>query len=146
MRNEIKFRYWLESAEQEDQSIQSMIDGNDFVLFFTKDNQIFAASEDGRLTFARMKHPDEEDADWMKEASFGAVNLNQALEGRRSENIFNMVDLKKIKIIDRNKAIQMLNKVAKSIPAGKRSIKQNLTLGGEEDPQVPSNMGKIGEK
>ena len=116
--------------------IKAMLGANDFVLFFKKDKLIFAAPEESRLVFARMKTPDADDKGWVKDASFSGLNLNKALEGEKSENLFSYDDLKKIEIIDQEEAYTQLAKVAKD------TDKIKTILSGEEEPhpEAPENQ------
>jgi hypothetical protein len=117
--------------------IKTMIDTNDFVLFFKdKSGLIYAAPEESRLVFARMKTPDPDDKNWVKDASFSGLNLNKALEGEKSENLFSYDDLKKIEVIDQEEAYTQLAKVAKD------ADKIKTVLSGEEEPhpEAPENQ------
>lgn len=91
-----------------------LMEDNDLILFFKKDKVIYGASENSRLTFARMKNPEKEDKDWVKEATFSAYNLE---EDKPSETVFGKKDLNKIKVIDQEKAEKELDKKGKKIPA-----------------------------
>lgn len=130
---------WLE-AEQKDAKIgkvQAMLDANNFLLFFKKDNSLYAAPEESRVTFARMKHPDPEDKAHQKEASFLAVDLDKALEGEKAERIFNFKDIKDIQVIERDKIEKMLAK-RMSDPT---KVKDNL-LDDEEKDTTNTEPGK----
>lgn len=128
---------WDEAVEkQEIRDIKSMVEGNDFVLFFTKEGRIFGAPEESRLTFARMKVPDEEEDDpnWLKEATFMAINLSRALEGERAEAVFGWNDMNKIKIIDVEEAIKKLVDESNKIKdKNKTKVKQDLLRDEEPD-------------
>ena len=103
---------WDESEEK--LKIKVLLEENGLVFFFKKDKQIYGATENNRLTFARMKNPDKEDKEWAKEASFTAINLeNKEL----SKNIFNKKDLEQIEIIDQEKAEKTLQKKGKKMPS-----------------------------
>lgn len=91
--------------------IKTMLDVNNFVLFFKMDNSLFAAPEESRLTFARIKNPDEDSPkDWADESTFIAVDLDKAIEGEKSERIFYGKDINKIKVLDRDEIEKMLTK------------------------------------
>ena len=82
---------WDEALEKEknENEIETMLNSNHFVFFFKKGDKIFAGPEESRLTFANMKHPDDDtDEAWVKEASFSGIDLGKALEGERSESLF----------------------------------------------------------
>jgi hypothetical protein len=103
-----------EFQEQEtDNQVEMLMAGQPFVMFFQKGKDIYGATEEGRLTFAKMKG-DEEDEEWKKEANFLGINLNKALEGIKVHNMFSVGDLEKIKVLDRDVAKQkLLDKAAK---------------------------------
>lgn len=104
---------YLIIQESEDQ-IAAMIDTADFVFFFTKDANIFGAGEESRMVFAQMKKPNDDlPKNWDEDASFSAENLEKMAKGEPSTHIFSNNDLDKIKIIDREEAIQKLTKVVK---------------------------------
>lgn len=140
---------WDEAADQmaKDQ-IKSILDGGDFVLFFKKGNELFAAPENSRVVFATMKHPDEETPkNWAKEANFSAMDLNKALEGMIVKRMFGYKDLKQIKVIDSEDMQKLLAKKANKMNAKINLVKVIRDLPDDEDePGEPSNMDKIGEK
>ena len=91
--------------------VNDLLDGRNYIFFFEKDKNIFGAPEESRVVFAKMKTPDEELPDnWAKEANFGAHNLSKALHGENTQNIFNVEDLDKIKVLDHEEARKMLLK------------------------------------
>jgi hypothetical protein len=90
------------------------MEDHDLVFFFKKDKVIYGASENSRLTFARMKNPEPEDKKWSKEANFSAYNLE---EEKPNEIVFGSKDLKSIQIIDQEKAEKELDKKGKKMPA-----------------------------
>lgn len=91
-----------------------LIEDNDIMFFFKKDNVIYGGSENSRLVFARMKNPEKEEAEWAKDATFSAYNLESE---KPSETVFGKKDLEKIKIIDQEKAEKELDKKGKKIPS-----------------------------
>ena len=91
-----------------------LMEDHDLVFFFKKDKVIYGASENSRLTFARMKNPEPEDKKWSKEANFSAYNLE---EEKPNEIVFGSKDLKSIQIIDQEKAEKELDKKGKKMPA-----------------------------
>ena len=106
------FRLWLEDKESKHNKVQSLVNGQNLILFFTKNSALFGAPEESRLVFAKMKSPDEDMPDgWEDEANFIAFDLMRALAGERIENMFGKKDLNDIKIIDPEKAATMLMKV-----------------------------------
>jgi hypothetical protein len=115
------FRYlmdlWDEAIDQDKQSkIRSILDGAGLVMFFSKDGEFFGAPEDSRVTFARMKQPDEDaDKNWRKEANFLAINLSKAIKGSPDKNVFGLDALSKVKIMDKEDVFKLLAKAAKTI-------------------------------
>ena len=108
--------------------LKALLGANDFVFFFEKDKEIFGAPEESRLMFARMKTPEPDDKNWIKEGNFSGLNLNKALQGEKSESLFSYTDLDKVKIIDQEIALTKLAKVAKD------SDKIKTVLSGDDNP------------
>lgn len=99
--------------EEEDLNIKHLLDMQGMVLFFKKDKDYFGANEDSRVIFARMKHPDDETpSGWADEASFVAENLTKMIQGKPSQSVFSKSDLKSIKVIDRDEAIEHIKETA----------------------------------
>lgn len=90
-----------------------LMEDNKITFFFKKDKTIYGGSEDSRIAFARMKNPEKEDADWAKDATFSAYNLE---EEKPNMVLFNKKDLD-IKVIDQEQAEKELNKKGKTIPS-----------------------------
>lgn len=93
---------WDEATAENDQrqKLRSLIDSQELILFFRFKGDIFGASEDSRIVFAKLKHPDEDTPDeWAEEASFTAINLNRALSGEKVESVFSQKDLDGIGIV-----------------------------------------------
>lgn len=136
--------YFLNAWNEEEKTtdkIKTLIDGQDFVMFFKKGNNVYGAGEDSRLTFARMKHPDEETTeDWVKEANFIGINLSKAISGDKVHNIFSEKDLKEIKIIDKNEAQTILEKQAKGEKLDPPNPKKH------KDPEQPVGMIQLKDK
>lgn len=106
---------WDNCAMNEDDTtgkVKMLLDGQNLIMFFVKDGILYGCSEESRLTFARIKHPNDEDAD-LSEARFAAINLFDALVGKSTENLFTKKDMKKIKIVNQPKAQAMLEKKLK---------------------------------
>lgn len=121
--------------------ITSLLDGNELILFFVRDDEVFGADEDSRVMFARMKHPTPDDGkDWAKEANFAAWSLTKALNGNKSKSIFSHKDAKNINIIDRNKAEKLLSKQAEK--AGGPIITSLVDIEGD----IPPNMADLKDK
>jgi len=135
----------LEKAERD--KIRSMLEVNGFVFFFKKGNEFYAAGEDSRLTFARMKNPDEEtDEEWGKDAAFKGVSLNAALDGEKKLSLFYMKDIPNVKVIDKEDAYKELTNLAEKKP---RKANLQMVLADKdddyEDIAVPPNQQKIGD-
>jgi len=108
---ELDFRSWFEAHEAKKQKVSSLIDGHGLIMFFTRGADLFGAPEESRMVFAKMKTPDEETTTgWGDEANFAAFDLLKALTGDKVENLFGKKDLSKIKVIDKDKAEEMLMK------------------------------------
>lgn len=87
-----------------------------FVFFFKRGSDIFGAGEDSRVVFAKMKHPDDElPSGWRDEANFTAHNLQKSVSGEPAQNVFSYKDLKKIKILDKDKVSEMLHKEVENL-------------------------------
>lgn len=134
---------WAEKMDQDKAAkIQSILDNSNFVFFFIKNQDIFAAPEDSRLMFAKMKKPDPEDPPtWKDEATFSAFNMNKALEGQRVENIFSQKDIRSITVVDRDTAFKILSK--KAVPGSDKKL--SYVLSQDDDPDVPPNMTQLGD-
>lgn len=111
-----EFRQLLDKWDEIKNSFNKkcLLEDNDLVFFFKKDKILYGASENSRLTFARMKNPDKEDVNWAKDATFSAYDLEKE---KPSEVVFNKKDLDKIKIVDSEKAEKELQKKGKNMPS-----------------------------
>jgi len=109
------FSTFRELMNKWDNARKLMIENN-LCLFFKKDGRIYASTEDGRLTFARMKNPDAEDKAWAKDATFDAYDLEKTYDGNETRVIFGMADMPDIKIIDEKKVAKIMKKKGKQIP------------------------------
>ena len=91
--------------------MRNLIDGQNLILFFTKNNNVFGAPEESRLVFAKLKEPDTDMPDaWGDEANFAAFDLMKALLGDKVQNLFGKKDLGDIKVIDPEQAEKLLMK------------------------------------
>lgn len=105
------------SEEQIPSDIKSFIDTNELVFFFKKNKEHFGATEENRLMFAQIKHPDKDlGKGWKNEATFSAVNLNKVLRGEPAQHIFSKNDIKEIDVIDVEKIVSSLKGKAKVVP------------------------------
>ena len=112
----MKFKKWFRIEESAEKSITSLIDGEGYILFFKKGDEIYGADEDSRIVFAKIKHPDEDmPSNWKEEANFSAHNLNKMLRGEPGEHIFGVKDLKELKVMDRDAVVEDLKKNVKDI-------------------------------
>ena len=104
----LSFNQWLKNKN-------ILKEENNLVFFFKKDKTLYGAPESSRLTFARMKNPEDDDADWSKEATFSAYDLEKSSD-KPSKNLFGSKDLEKIQVIDQEKAEKELAKKGKKMP------------------------------
>lgn len=96
-----------------DEAHRLMVEG-DLCLFFRKGGRLYGAGETARITFARMKSPDDkEDRDWRKDATFTAYDLEK---GADSMSVFSAADLPDIELVDEDQAQKALKKKGKSLP------------------------------
>lgn len=137
---------WDEAVDR--QQIQDMIEGNNFVFFFKRKNEIFGAPEESRLIFAKMKNPDKEASeDWAKEATFAAINFDRALKGEKVKSVFGEKDLSEIKVIEKDKAVELLVNKAGSMTD--KNIKKDLEDKEEDEPEDPAaspTINKVKER
>lgn len=91
---------------------------SDLCLFFKKDGTVYGATEDGRITYARMKNPEsKEDAEWAKEATFSAYDLDKSSSGEKVKSVFRSDDMKDIKVVTQDEAEKHLEKKGKKMPS-----------------------------
>jgi hypothetical protein len=109
------------AEEKHRDQILSIINSPNLVLFFTKDDLVFAAPEDSRVVFARLKSKGDEDGEkWKNDADFMAINLTSLVsDGKVSQSVMGKKDLRKIKVIDREEVERLLMKQSKSKKASK---------------------------
>lgn len=135
--NNYTFKIYKESKDnQKNSKIKSLLDGQNLIMFFSKNNKLFGAPEESRIVFAKMKNPegDEDMPDnWEKEANFMAYDLMNALAGQNAENIFSAKDLPLIKVLDRSQ-------IEKQLMQCPDSPTPNM------EPQDLSNIGMISLK
>ena len=99
-----------------------------FVFFFKKGKEIYGAGEDGRVVFAKMKHPDDDlPPQWKTEASFSAHDLRKTIAGEPAQHVFTHKDLKQIKVVDKEVVSGMLHKEVEKL--GEKAFpRQNKTI------------------
>jgi hypothetical protein len=104
----------------------------------TKKSKLYGATEDNRLAFAQIKHPNPDDLEKEKE-SFQAFDLDSLVaksdepEDLQRIKIFNKQDVKKIKIVSQEYAIERLSdkKAAKHLKPIDSPEKQNPMIDDE---------------
>lgn len=92
---------WENKLEDENKTkILKFINSEDLTFFFIFNNECYAASEDARLTFAKLKVPDEDyHPSWDEEASFLAFNITRGIkEDNIPKKLFYKKDLEEIKV------------------------------------------------
>lgn len=105
-------------------NIKQIIDGHGMVFFFKKDDDFFGVGEEGRISFARIKNPDNESPDgWEDDASFTAFNISKMVNGEVSQSVFDKDSIKNIKVVDRDDVISELKDSAKETGVSKDCIK-----------------------
>lgn len=109
---------WDEAVLQEKHAnkVNGIIEINGLIFFFVKDGEVYGASEEGRLVFAKMKDPHDKDLD-DRLSSFAAYSLKKALAGHEVSRVFGKKDLKTIKVISQDKAVELLS----NKPTGNKS-------------------------
>ena len=100
-----------EKKELVKNQVKTLLASEDFVMYFKKNGDVYACGEESRLTFARIKNPEDSDG-WLENANFLAVNLTKGLKDK-VQNIFSDKDINKIKIISEDEAEKILISQAK---------------------------------
>ena len=105
-------RFYFFIKEQEKKSeVDSYLDEKKYTFFFEYENEIYAAEEDGRLIYAKMKCKDEDlPYDWKSDLKFLANKLVNNLKGEESSRYFGFKNLKNIKNLDREDVIKKIIK------------------------------------
>lgn len=130
--------------EANEDKLNSLLDGLGLILFFEKDKEIFGAGEDGRVTFAKLKNPDDElPSGWEDEANFSAHNLSKIVKGEMSQNVFDKESMKQIEVIDRDEAFEKLSKDMGNIDVHVSSVPQEMP---DKDPDEAPNFIQAKEK
>ena len=100
--------------EQEKNAINDLLNKHGLSLFFKKGDDLYGSTEDGRITFAKLKANDEDDPmmpGFRDQARFIATNLLKAMIGDQDdsvENMFGLQDIPHIQICDREDAVKAL--------------------------------------
>lgn len=94
--------------EQDDIFVKAkmLVDGHDYIFFFTTRGNVYGANENARSVFSVMKNPMDEPG--YEDMSFSATNLTKAMEGEPKEEIFIYKDIEKIKVIQKEDAYRIL--------------------------------------
>lgn len=101
---------WEQNLLQQRKILLHELIENQLTFFFSKKNEIFGCPEEGRLTFARLKNPEEKsEKSWMNEEYFWAYNLSRAVkEENIPKKIFYLHDMENIKILDKDQVLKKL--------------------------------------
>lgn len=125
---------WDENLDKEDKKnqIRRLVDGENLILFFKKDGDVFGAPEESRVVFARMKNPDDGETPegWLDDANFIAVNLAKAMQGDKTTHMFSNKDLKSIKVVDKDSVEGLLMKEPAKKPCTDLVVRQSPEGGG----------------
>jgi hypothetical protein len=109
--NNMRFSFFLEEQDRVSK-VSNYLDEKKYTFFFEYEKDLYAAEEDSRLVFAKMKHEDEDlPADWRTELKFSATKVIPELIGEEPARYFGFKNLKNIKNIDRE---EVINKIIKS--------------------------------
>lgn len=118
----MKFKQWIQSQFLKENKIKHFIDSHGLILFFKKGSEYFGTSEDGRIVFAKLKNPDDEETDgWEDEANFSAVNISKVGTNQISQQVFTKKDLKKMKIVDEKEVLDKV-KSQDNVPSASTSF------------------------
>lgn len=101
-------RKLLESIENTMGKIKAILNGMELTTFFQKDedDDVYGGDENSRVIFANLKNPDEDTPPgWEDNANFTCTSLRRTIEGEPVQVIFNLKDLKNLKVIDNEKDI-----------------------------------------
>jgi len=140
--------------EEKHNQIRLLLDGQNFVLFFEHDGDIYGAAEQHRVTFSKMLDPDKETTDaWRNEAHFMAMNLSQGVQGKPVQEIFYLKDLESINVVSKEQAFKELKEKAeeaqpKEVAAGTKAILNALRqakskmMDPKQGPGMTMNQGK----
>ncbi len=90
--------------------LKMLVEGGNFVFFFIFSNDVFGAGEGSRVTFAKMKDPQDTDNNpgWLKEASFTASNLTKMGQGVQLQMLFTSRDVPNLEVISKDEALSTL--------------------------------------
>lgn len=119
-------------ASNKSNQINMLVDGENFVMFFNYEGDVFGATEPNRVVFARMRQPDDGETppQWVQDANFMAINLSKTLTGSPAQQMFKIKDIEQIEVIpDREQVSAILTKQIEEMPppsvsAGMQSVIQ----------------------
>ena len=100
------FSLWLYGEEES--KIDDLLDSGEYILFFIYNNKTFGTTEDSRIAYSLMVHPDElDDIQY-----FVADCLSDLVKGNKTKpKIFSKKDIKNIKIISREETCRKLSNI-----------------------------------
>jgi len=95
---------------QQRNKLKMMLDGGNLIFYFRYQNEVYGAPEGSRVTFAKMKDPNDEDYSpaWLKETNFMATNLTKLGQGQSGQTIFGEKELKSIDVLTKDEAMSAL--------------------------------------
>lgn len=133
--------------EEEANKLNDFIDGNGLILFFKKGDSYFGAGEDSRVVFARLKNPDEDTpSGWEDDASFTAINLTKLANGEPAQHVFDRNDIKKMKIMDRDKVIDALRDESSETGIPIKVTSLRIIRVGQKDRDAAPNFLRADEE
>ena len=96
--------------DQQKKKLKMMLDGGGLIFYFRYKDEVYCAPEGSRVTFAKMKDPDDEDhtPGWLREANFMATNLTKMGQGQQVQTIFGEKDLKDVDVLSKEEAYDAL--------------------------------------
>lgn len=131
--------HWYEAAADR---LNSIVDQNGFVLFFVKNKDVYGATEDSRVVFAKLKNPEKDlPSGWTDQANFSAYNLSSIIKGENGNCLFSKDDLKEIQVIDREKALEKLQVSTKD----NKTLPTVVKIASTEDPDKAPNFIQTSE-
>jgi hypothetical protein len=106
---------------------------SDLCMFFKRDGRVYGVTEPGRITFARMKNPEnKEDLAWKKDASMVIYDLERAAEDMdAAKSVVSGDDISELEPISQEKAEKILKKKGVELPAVKEEDDDGAYYGEE---------------
>ncbi len=103
----MQFKTWFIEEKDRDGLLTQGINDNHLSFFFKKDNEYFGTDEEGRITFANLKHPSEDNQkNWEKEATVLAFKMSSFLDKMPAQQVFPLTALKKIEVVDSDEILK----------------------------------------